>query len=353
MLLDSEIALDVPITDRDSFDVFNETYARHRPTEDEYRSYGRYAVTNTLILQTPTAVLERGEVLTNPSIIEGDFAYFRQEPTSLHLGKTKSVPYRLLRNRRNDIYLSEFSEASVLTGEDPRVMRNIKIAGPTGKVYNGWCVSTVVARPNPNNPADVQDIRQVFYWGENLGKMEPILEIPDLKNTNIFPLADITGNESDTRLDVFGRPHPHITHIQVPGLMDITNELIQSGENITEDFLPPNAHVGVNNVKSVPGHPNLRELDIHEAYAPITSEGKTLHYRLGRYGYNLSTGRLTALGVIASRSDFPQSDPKPPENGVKDYTDVLYGSLGNPGSGIMVTGVSDRHVGLAQVVRIG
>jgi hypothetical protein len=345
------------------FDVFQEAYDQYQPTEDDYRRYGKYAIANTSLLETPSAVLEHGEVLTNPSQIETEnifvndelttipFAYFRQEPTSFHLGKTKSVPYLLRRNERNEVYLSEFAEAMVLPGEDPRVIRDVKIAGPTGNVHNGWCISTVVATPMPDNPADVQGIEQVFYWGENLNKLEPILKIADLKNTNLFPLSNLTGDDSDTRLDVFGRPHPHITHIRVPGLAAITNELILSGTNITEGFLPLDTHTGVNNIKAVPGHPNLRELDIHEAYAPATSEGKTLHYRLGRYGVDVSTGKLMPLGVMATRADFPHAEAKPPENGVKDYHDVVYGSMGNPKLGMMVTGVSDRHVGLAQIIR--
>lgn len=352
MLLDTDKSLSVPSVNPDAFEVFNEAYRRHQPTKEEYRIYGQYAITNTLILETPADVLASGEVLTNPSIIVDGFAYFRREPTSFHLGKTTSVPYKLLRNKNNGLYLSEFAEAEVLLGEDPRVMRNIKIAGLNGKIHNGWCVSTVVATAMPDNPADVQGIRQVFYWGEKLGELEPILEIPDLKNTNIFPLSEINGDDTDTRFDVFGRPHPHISYIRVPGLMSITNEIIQSGAMITEGFLPPDVHVGVNNVKAVPGYPNLRELDIHEACAPITPKGKILNYRLGRYGYDLSTGLITPLGVLASRSDFPEADEKPPENGVGSYKKVLYGSMGDPKTGMMLTGVSDRHVGLAHLVRV-
>ncbi len=353
MLIDTERDLAISDGQPDVFRVFEESYRRHQPTEEERRIYGNYALRDAVILETPADVLASGEVLTNPSIIVDGFAYFRREPTSFHLGKTTSVPYRLLRNKQGEIYLSEFAEAAVLPGEDPRVMRNIKIAGLNGKIHNGWCVSTVVATAMPNNPADVQGIRQVFYWGEKLSELEPILEIPDIKNTNIFPLSDISGDDTDTRFDVFGRPHPHISYIRVPGLMSITNELIQSGAMITEGFLPPDVHVGVNNVKAVLGYPNLRELDIHEACAPITPKGKMLNYRLGRYGYDLSTGLITPLGVLASREDFPEAGEKPPENGVGSYKKVLYGSMGDPKTGMMLTGVSDRHVGLARLVRVG
>ena len=202
----------------------------------------------------------------------------------------------------------------------------------------------------PDNPAEVQSIKQVFYWGKSLDRLEPIAEIADLKNTCPFPTADITKDDNDTSIDIFGRPHPHITHNRVSCLTRVTKELVLSGTNLTEGFLPPNMHTGVNTVKAVPGFPNLRELDIHEAYAPVTAEGKTLHYRLGRYGVDLARGTLTPLGVIATRSDFPLAEPKPPENGVKDYYDVVYGSMGNPSHGIMITGISDRHVGLATII---
>ena len=345
------------------FDRLDAIYAENLPTDDELRIFGQYVLGKTALLPTPSSILERGEVLTNPSQIETEnilingvlttapFAYFRQEPTSFHLGKTKSVPYLLLRNDQDKVYLSEFTDAMTLPGEDPRVIRGVRIASPTGKVHSGWCISTVIATPKPENPADVQSIKQVFYWGERLNKLEAILEIADLKNTCLFPLANITNDESDTSMDIFGRPHPHITHSRVSSLTHVTKELVMSGTNLTEGFLSPNIHAGVNAVKAVPGYPNLRELDIHEAYAPVTTQGKILHYRLGRYGVDLVTGSLTPLGVIATRADFPQAEAKPPENGVKDYHDVLYGSMGNPTLGMMVTGVSDRHVGLAKIIR--
>ncbi|GAC1391477.1 MAG: hypothetical protein NVSMB46_04100 [Candidatus Saccharimonadales bacterium] len=346
------------------FDLLKEAYTKHQPTADDYIRYGKYAIANTSILKTPSAVLANDEILTNPSQIETEnifsdgilttmpFAYFRQEPTSFHLGKTKSVPYLLLRNSRHEIYLSEFIDAMTLPGEDPRVIKGVKIAGPTGKVHSGWCISTVVATPKPEDPADVESIKQVFYWGESLSKLEPIVEIADLKNTCPFPLANITHDDSDTSVDVFGRPHPHITHSRASSLTRITKELVLSGTNITEGFLPADIHTGVNTVKEVLGYPDLRELDIHEAYAPATPEGKVLHYRLGRYGIDLSTGKLTPLGVIATRADFPEAEAKPPENGVKEYNDVLYGSMGNPKLGMMVTGMSDRNVGLAEIIQV-
>lgn len=146
-----------------------------------------------------------------------------------------------------------------------------------------------------------------------------------------------------------GRPHPDITYSCVASLSHITKDAIESGQNITKSFLPAGIRVGVNTVNSVPGHPDYLELDIHEAYE-TNEAGKILHYRLGRYGFELSTGKVKLLGVIARRSDFPMAAPKPPENDVSDYMDILYGSMGYVGR--MVTGVSDRHVGIADVVPI-
>lgn len=102
--------------------------------------------------------------------------------------------------------------------------------------------------------------------------------------------------------------------------------------------------------------PNRLELDVHEAYRQKHHNGDSLHYRLARYGFELPTdsslGRLIPLGVLATRGQFPDAEPKPPENGVggpedDGYMDILYGSAGS--SGRIATGVSDRHVGLAEL----
>jgi hypothetical protein len=346
----------------EEFAALDEAHRLHPPTPGEIALYGRFAISGALILETPSDVLAQGEVLTNPSQIEKirttvngvygeyDFAYFRREPTRLHLGKSRSVPYIILTEEGREPRLVPFTEAKTLEGEDPRVTRNVKMKGKDGIVRSGWCVSTVVATPKTDNPEDVEKIEQVFYWGETLGALKPVLKVPNLKNTCIYPVGDA----DDTSLDVFGRPHPHISYTRVKDLNEITEERISSSLLITKGFLPASVHCGVNFVKGT-GDPRRRELDIHEACAPMTADGKVLHYRLGRYGYELPSaaspnGRLVSLGVLAVRDDFPGASPKPPENGVADYMDVLYGSMGN--SGRMVTGVSDRHVGLATVQRI-
>jgi len=343
------------------FAALDEVYRANPPTPDDIAFFGQYALSGTVLLETPSEVLDAGEILTNPSQIEKihttvegvpgqyDFAYFRREPMREHLGQTHSVPYLILEGKSGEPQLVPFTEANTLEGEDPRVMQNVKMRGKDGIVRNGWCVSTVIATPKANNPVDVEKIEQVFYWGQTLGTLEPVLRVPNLKNICIYPV----GEADDTSLDVFGRPHPHISYMRVKDLSEITEEAISSSLLITKGFLPPHVHCGVNLVKGT-SDPNRRELDIHEAYAPAAIGGKVLHYRLGRYGYELPSadlpeGRLVLLGVLATRSSFPDAPPKPPENGVLDYTDILYGSMGTAGR--MVTGVSDRHVGLATITR--
>ena len=345
------------------FEALDRVYQDHSPTPDEIARYGSFKIIDTELLSTPRGVINLGEVLTNPSQVERtltivngvsteqDFAYFRQEPTSVHLGKTRSVPYFITRDKQGLPGLVEFTDAKTLIGEDPRIARNIRLRGALGTIYTGWCVSTVVATPKPSNPAEVESIKQVFYWGETLGTLEPVVEVKNLKNTCLYPVG---ATDDDTSIDVFGRPHPHISYDRFDDLRDLTEERVRSGMIITEDFLPPGVHTGVNFVKGRAGHPNHRELDIHEARTLPTPDGAELHYRLGRYGYELPSrefpkGRLTPLGVLATRGQFPEAVPKPPENGVASYQDVLYGSMGK--LGYMVTGVSDRYVGIATIAR--
>jgi hypothetical protein len=342
------------------FAALDKAYERYRCSPEDIERYGKYGIDNPVIIETPASVLAQDEILTNPSQIETyrtargelvEFAYFRKEPRTLHLGWTTAAPYLILKDNQGKPYLSEFAEAMTLSGEDPRVMRGIKMKGLLGKTHTGWCVSTVVATPMPGDPAEVEGIKQVFYWGETLATMEPVAEVKGLKNTCIYPLAL---DDNDTRLDVFGRPHPHISYLQVPNLIAITKELIDSeGVIITDDLLPDKVHCGVNLVKGK--GLRHRELDIHEAYREANPQGDSLHYRLGRYGYELPSaefpkGRLTPLGILATRQQFPPAEPKPSENGVGSYYDVLYGSMGT--SGRMITGISDRHVGLANIVRV-
>jgi len=346
----------------EGFVALDNAYRLNPPTQEEIAFFGRYAISGAVLLATPPDVVAADEVLTNPSQIEKiytsvggvygeyDFAYFRREPVREHLGKTRSVPYLILKGEGGEPRLVPFEAAKTLEGEDPRVMQNVKIRGRDGTVRSGWCVSTVVATPKADNPADVEKIEQVFYWGETLGTLEPVLRVPDLKNTTIYPVD----GADETSLHVFGRPHPHISYCRVESLSQITEDRILSSPLVTTGFFPSNVHGGVNLVKGT-SDPSRLELDVHEACAPLTAGRKVLHYRLARYGFELPSsdfpdGHLTLLGVLATRDAFPEAPPKPPENGVADYTDILYGSMGTTGR--MVTGVSDRHVGLASVTRV-
>lgn len=202
----------------DGFEALDKLYAKHPPDAADLKRFGQYAITNASILETPRSVQDRGEILTNPSQIEVahitikgaetavQFAYFRQEPTTMHLGRTAAVPYLILPNAQGKPYLTEFVEATPLLGEDPRIMPGVNIKGALGKIHKGWTVSTVEATAKPDNPAEVEGIKQVIYWGENLGKLEPVAEIPDLKNACIFPAAQTSGIDTDIRVHLFGRP---------------------------------------------------------------------------------------------------------------------------------------------------
>lgn len=360
------------------WEALNSVYREHPLSDADRAIFGRVVVENTILLETPAAVLARGHVLTNPSQLEVSnaargggvtarrFAYFRDEPTSLHLGNTLSVPYIVDRTAKGEMRLTEFGEAMTVEGEDPRLTWGVRMLSGTGRVHQGWLQSSVVATPMPGNPADVQGIRQVFRWGKSLDTLEVVHEIPNLKNTCVYPVA---GGDDDTSVHVFGRPTPDITYARARSITDITPDVVNNGLNLTRQFLPHNqrVHTGVNTVNSVADHPGFFRLNAHEAYTPIVKgadnkEHKTLHYRLVDYGYELPNrqypkGRVILLGVIATRRMFPAAEPKPPENGVADYFDILYGSAGQiapqvNGVSQMITGISDRHVGMAILRRV-
>lgn len=362
----------------DRFTRLNQAHGDFGLVPADLARYGRYEIANPVILDPPATVTKAGYVLTNPSQIETysqivddkevpvtrDFAYFRHEPARMHLGKTTARPYFILRDAQGKPYLEEFGEALVLPGEDPRITRGVKIKGLLGKVHEGWLISTVVATPKPDNPAYVKSIKQVFYWGEDLNNLEVVAELNNTKNTCPLP---VSADYEDTRLDVFSRPKPHISYLRLPDITSLTNEIIDSaGINITEKLLPEGVHCGPNFVKT--RGPNHRELDVHEAWLEDLPDGKVApHYRLARYGYELPReglpeGQLLPLGVIATRAQFPDAMPKPPENGVGDYWNIVYGSMGTVSHapargkrrvGRMIVGVSDSQVGLADVIRVG
>lgn len=336
--------------------------------------FGRYGIANAAILDAPIDVVKRGYVLTNPSQIETfttevthgqlipqSFAYFRQEPKKLHLGRTDSVPLFIRKHLNGQPYLAEFTDAMVLPGEDPRVTRDARIRGLAGKIHNGWLISTTVATPVPDRPAYVESIKQIFYWGETLGKMDVIAELPGAKNTTLSP-AGGTAFHAFARLE-----KPHTTYLPLPDITDLTRERIESqGIIITDKILPKGFHGGPNFAKDA--GPGYLELDSHEAYVEtLPPDNKwVLHYRTVQYGYELPRpelpgGRLIPLGVIATRKQFPDAPAKPPEDGILSYEDVVYGSKGNVDrtvdvgdiAGQAVFGLSDSTVGYADVIRIG
>lgn len=340
------------------FEQLDEAYSRLNLSDHDLRPFGSYALGQTVILPTPESICRPGEILTNPSQVirepsgisidsaTVDFAYFRKEPLIDHLGKTTAVPLIISKDPSGSYSLSEHPTAAVLEGEDPRVMRNIRIKSGTGKVHTGWCISTVIATPDLRPGSNDATIKQVFYWGETLTNMEPVAEIDDLKNTCPYPASS---DGEDTSLYVFGRPHPHISFGKVADITKITKTGIESDQRITQDFLTEGIRCGVNYIK---GNANKKylELDVHEASQPMVDGKKVLHYRLVRYGFELKSRRLIPLGVYAVRNQFPDALPKPPDSSVGDYSDILYGSLGDPDIGYMLTGLADRHIGLAQIL---
>lgn len=351
-------------TEAEAFAPLDLVYARYPLQAADRKRFGAYRLGHSAIIETPESVASRGEILTNPSQIirqkigrrgsqtNLDFAYFRQEPLSNHLGKTRSVPYQIVCDNRGRYSLQEFDGAMTIIGEDPRVMHGVRMRSGMGKVHSGVCVSTVHASLDPTLGPNSARIKQVFYWGIALNSLEPVLEIPDLKNTCVYPIG---AGDDDTSLAVFGRPHPDISYHRVDNLEAINHELIVNSPRITAGFLPDGARTGVNYIKGSKDLGYL-ELDIHEAFQEMSDGGKIMYYRLGRYGFQLPTkanpdGRLIPLGVIARRSQFPEAAPKPADQSVADYTHILYGSMGDPEIGYMVTGVSDRHIGVAQIIR--
>jgi hypothetical protein len=346
------------------FSELDAGYASGSFTKAELAQFGaKIALTDFQILETPEDVSACGEVLTNPSqivmvdeIVDGErvripIFYARREPKTLHLGHTVSQAYALRIDRNSKPVVTEFAGALTIPGEDPRITKGVVMKGIEGKYHRGWCFSSVVATPMPGNPADVLGIVQTIYFGETLATLEKVHEIKGIKNTGFTPLATITGNNKDTRLDTFGRPHPHITNFVVKSLCEITAEQITNAPSITDGYLPHGVHTGVNTPHHVPGRGNehLRILDTHEAHAEITPEGKkVLHYRLVRLGFDSKQKKVIPLGVLARRSDFPYAEPKPPENGVANYYDIVYGSCGTPDVPYVITGVSDRHIGFAR-----
>lgn len=344
------------------FAALNEAHERFAPRPDDLMRYGRSALGEITLLKTPDSVLQTGYVLTNPcqseygwmeiagEITRIPFAYFRRERAFNHLGTSEAVPYTIRQDDRGQFYLSECVEASIILGEDPRLTRGVRLVGHLG-VHTGSLLSTTQAEVDPSNPDVCLGIRQAFYWGEKLNRMEQIGEgPPGVKNTTIGTLYE---NDTDTSVSAVGRPFPHLSYHGSPNLLEaIDPDRISYADIITENYLPDRAHrihIGPNNL--VRRGRNHFEINAHEACVTGDPDKKTLAYRLANYGFEIPdaetpTGRLVTLGTVAERSQFPDAEPKLPEGEVGNYRDILYGSAGN--NGHVLTGVSDRHVGYAR-----
>ena len=358
MLATAEM-IDIGRGEPDVFGAFDARRAQFMATPQEQRLYGRFSIGATVLLDAPPEVSSRGEHLTNPSQLEplpGEpepgvlgFAYFRQEPTTNHLGKTRSVPYKVVVNR-DGTHLVAYEGATVLPGEDPRVTRGVRMRGLGGKMHTGWLISTTVATPEVENPERVKSTVQKVFWGVTLQELEQIGEGPEGQKNTTFCQAP-----GETRLHVLTRLFPHISYGTITSPSGLTPEAIRRINEyvITSDTVPEGFHVGPNFSQIVaPGHMTI---DKHEARSVVGESGRrSLHYRLGRYGFALPTpgcarGRLVAVGANIDRSQFPEAAPRPSDANVESYHDVLYGSAGRRDAEYMLLGVADNRVGLAKL----
>jgi hypothetical protein len=342
----------------DGFAALNEAHRRFAPLPSDLAYYGRSILGETILLETPASVLGEDCVLTNPTqseyglmktngeVTKLSFAYVRKERAFNHLGTSEAVPYGISWNGQGQPSLFECTEALVVPGEDPRLTRDVRLAGHLG-VHAGWLLSTVQAQAASDNPEVCLGLRQTFYWGEKLGRLEQIGEgPPNVKNTTIGTLYV---HDSDTSVGAVGRPFPHLSYHQAPNLIEALDpERILHGDIITKEFLPDLAyriHIGPNTL--IRRGRDRFEVNAHEAF--VSGSGKkTLNYRLANYGFEIPNrdmpkGQFVVLGVVASRSQFPDAEPKLPEGEVGDFRNILYGSTGN--NGPILTGISDRHIG--------
>lgn len=342
------------------------------PTSEDMARHGKVVLRDYNILVTPQSVTDAGEILTNPSQIEniatfhngkyGVISVFfaRKEPENDHLGKTSAVACTISTTGSRPT-LEIINEIPPLKGEDPRLIPNFVIPGTNGKTYGGIAVSTTVATKNSISPHTGAKIKQVFYWGETLQHMEPLFELDDIKNTCPYPLFNLTGDPDDTRLDIFGRPSPHITNFRANDIFDITSEKILDDRNIiTKGTLPDKVHTGVNAVSADARHPDYRELSTHNAHVrddKLRDDRtiKAMTYVICRQSYHIPTKKLVTLQEVARRTDFPTGNVKPSDPGssqIIDYEHILYGACGNPDSRYMVVGASDTGIAIARKFHI-
>ncbi len=331
------------------------------PTPEEIAFYGLLRITRQRLVPIPPDVPET-HTLTNPSEvyaidINGEMRnifYARFEPIGEHIGKTFAKPYFLMEDAAGNPYLEpcDATIAMEVPGEDPRVTRGVKRLMPNGSYEEGWLVSTILADPDPDNLYEAKRIRQQFYWGRSLAELELIAEGPDgYKNTSVAPMFDDT--------IVFPRPQPegfsgNIAYTRLNDISELSPEIITAAKFINENLLPVGSGVwgGVNAVL-IHDEEHV-ELFVHEACSiPGSDNREGRHYRLARYGFNPQNGRIVRLGVYATRDDFPASEHKP--NPI-DLYEVLFGAVSFTGAdrnhGILLAGVSDRFIGIADIERV-
>lgn len=314
----------------------------------------------TGIFDTPPAVQSRDEIVTNPSqpilirTPDGEknrlLAYFRQEPRDSHLGRTMAVPYLIERRADGRLHLNEYIDAGVVAGEDARLKTRIALPGHLGKIHEGFCVSTVVARPDPNKKNGAL-YEQVFLWGETLDRLEQVTEGID-KNKCVCVTPVIPG---EVPLYVAGRPHPHITFKTLEGGLQAIdrNSVFEDALVITEKMAFQDVHHGSNNLQVVRyGDNPVVALDAHHAYGPYLNGIKYLNYRSDDWLIYPRHGKMAHLGTFVTRQNFPDGQSKPPSDGV-NYDNIVYGARGKLGrvvGGIALFGLNDTQAGWARMV---
>jgi len=344
----------------------NEQYAGQVIPSEIRDMFGTWALSDHVVLNVPAHISAADRVQTNPSPlvlvhheIKGSVqhmpvTFVREEAAHLHIGTTEAAPYYLSVNKDGTPALREFADAQALRGEDARVTPGVQMRSPIGrKPHSGWFVSVVEAIPRKSKPDEAESITQVGYWGERLDRLEPVCEIHGSKNTTIVPRKD----SDSPNIDAFTRPFPHIAHKVLRDPSEIDDNNIEEAQDniITQDFLPEGYHMGPNNAQAS-ADPRYVVLGTHEARRqPNGDDRNSLHYRLARAAFVLPThklprGKFVPLQVLSERSEFPSAEPKTSDSYVADYTNILYGAMGQ--SDWIITGVGDNRLGAARLQRL-
>ncbi|MDQ3065045.1 MAG: hypothetical protein M3Q36_02130 [bacterium] len=348
------------------FARLNERYASQVVPSETRDIFGTLALRDCVVLDIPPHISAASRIQTNPSpvvlavheskggVTHMPLTWVREEAALLHIGTTEAVPYYLTVNQAGKPSLHEFPDAQSLRGEDARVTPGVQMRSPVGrKPHTGWFISVVEATPKKSKPDEAESITQVGYWGERLDSLEPVCEIHGSKNTTIVPR-----NNSDSPLiDVFTRPFPHIAHTVLRDPSEINDNTVEEarGNIITKSFLPEGFHMGANNAQ-VSTDPRHVVLETHEARRQPNGDGRNaLEYRLARAAFVLPTpelpkGKFVPLQVVSERNEFPSAEPKTSDSYVSDYTNILYGAIGQ--SDWIITGVGDNRLGAARLQRL-